>query len=279
MTKIVLTGATGFAGARFVEQVLTETDLQIISLERKPRVSWDERITIIPWDFLNAPLDDFVSSELMGAKFFVHFAACVHGLRSLTNPEEFIQGNTIGTFNTLELARKVKPELFVYISTAEVLGGKESGYSLEDDPLKPSNPYAASKAAGELLTQTWHRCYGLPVIICRSMNLYDMDTQTDESKFVPMVKKILLAGESVKIHVKNGKPGVRQWMVGTTFAHELLKLLSVAELGLIYHRIGEEMTNLEVAQKVAEHLKVPLKCTFERLTKTHEWRYAVQSTR
>ena len=275
MTKILLTGATGFAGACFVERVLAETDLEIISLERKPSRDRD-RVQVFEWDFLNSAAGLATEHRI---KYFLHFGAAVHALRSLQHPNEFVETNVLGTLNVLQLARSLNPELFVYISTAEVLGGKETGYSLEDDPLKPSNPYAASKAAGELLTQSYYRCFGLPAIVVRSMNLYSMETQTDESKFVPMVKKILLAGESVKIHVKNGKPGVRQWMPGTTFAHELLQLVPVAEPGLTYHRIGEEMTNLEIAQKVADHLNLPLKCTLERIPKTHEWRYAVQSTR
>jgi dTDP-D-glucose 4,6-dehydratase len=76
------------------------------------------------------------------------------------------------------------------------------------------------------------------------MNLYDLDTQTDESKFVPMVKKAVLAGETVKIHVKNKQSGMRQWMRGTDFAKRLLALLPQAESGKTYHLVGEELSNL-----------------------------------
>jgi dTDP-D-glucose 4,6-dehydratase len=172
----------------------------------------------------------------------------------------------------------LKPERFVYMSTAEVLGGRDEGYSLEDDPLKPSNPYSASKAAGELLTQAYGRCFDLPTIVVRTMNLYGPG-QNDPTKFVCMVEDDLRAGRTTKIHVRNGKPGSRQWIDGGIFARQFVELIQHVKPGLIYHIIGPEMTNLEMASKVAAEMGKELKCEMVPISKTHEWRYAMQVTR
>ncbi len=279
MGTILLTGGTGFAGRCLIEDILKYTDHDIISLQRTyPDTTPHERIVRITWDFREEYPPLAIHNYLIGLKYFIHLGAEVHALRSLKNPIPFVQANVLGTANVLELARKICPEVFVYVSTAEVLGGRDEGYSLEDDRLMPSNPYAATKAAGELLTYSYFRAFDLPAIIVRSMNLTG-EGQTDESKFVPIVKKAIREGKPVKIHSKNGKPGSRQWIDGNNFARQLMELIPQAEFGQIYHIVGEEMTSLQVAQKVADEMGVDLKCDFVRITKTHEHRYALQRTR
>ena len=273
MGTILLTGGTGFAGRCLIGNILKYTDHDIISLQR--RFTECVGLSKIGWDINDSFPDDVTLPPI---KYFVHLAAEVHALRSLKDPLPFVHANVVGTANVLELARRIKPECFVYVSTAEVLGGRDEGYSLEDDRLMPSNPYAATKAAGELLTYSYFRAFDLPAIIVRTMNLYG-EGQNDETKFVPMIRKAISEGKPVKIHVKNGKPGSRQWIQGTNFARQLMELIPQAEFGQTYHIIGEEMTNLQIATDVAEGMGKELKCEMTRISKTHEFRYALQRTR
>jgi dTDP-glucose 4,6-dehydratase len=279
MTTVCMTGGTGYAGRCVISDILEFTDWDIVSIQRKITLGAPvERIQYVEWDF-RTPFDlsrIFLRSDDL--KYFLHLGAEVHALRSLTDPGAFVQGNIVGTQNVLDLARALEIKLFVYMSTAEVLGGRDTGSSLEDDPLKPSNPYAASKAAGELLTQAYGRCYGLPSIVVRTMNLYG-DGQNDPTKFVCMVEDNLRAGRMTKIHVRDGKPGSRQWITGRSFAHQLVELVQRAEPGLIYHIVGTEMTNLEMATRVAAEMGKDLKCEMVPISKTHEFRYAMQATR
>jgi dTDP-glucose 4,6-dehydratase len=267
--KVFLTGGNGFMGGHFIE-LLKKQGVEIVA---PTRAEWD---FTQPWESSdpNVPSRDVPEN----VDYFVHMGANVHAPKSLVDPEAFVQANVVGTFNALELARKMKPSLFVYISSAEALGGNADGYKTEDEQLRPSNPYAATKGAGELLTYSYFRSFELPAITVRSMNVYSLD-QTDETKFVPMVRKAVETGTPLKIHVKDGKPGVRQWCHVNSFVQQLYDLLPVAEPGQTYHIIGEELDNVEIANRIADEIGKPLKVEFIRQSRTHEWRYALQRTR
>ena len=278
METIVVTGATGFAGRCIIADILKYTDYQVVAMSRSEGPT-EGRLTSIRWD-IREPLTEGGLKWLAASsniRYFIHAAAEVHALRSLADPVPFAVTNVIGTVNVLEAVRKLQMDTFAYISSVEVLGGRDVGYSLEHDEHRPSNPYAATKAAGEDLTYSYFKAFDVPAIIVRSSNLYG-EGQDDESKFVPMVTALLKAGKPVKIHVQDGKPGMRQWSLGSTFAHSLMDLLPRAKHGETYHIMGEEFTNLEMATRIAEQLGLPLKCELVRISKTHEFRYAMQAS-
>lgn len=276
MTTLMMTGATGFAGRAVVDHVLKTTDWTIFSFQRRRGVFNDDRITEVDWDFTEEFAHGLVPS--FGSVFFLHLGADVHALRSLREPASFIKTNVVGTGHCLDVARMVPVDLFAYVSTGEVFGGRDEGHSNEDDPLRPSNPYAASKAAGELLVQAYHRSFGLPTIIVRTMNIYSME-QEDPSKFVPIVRSKIESGETLQIHSKDGQPGVRQWLHVSAFASQLVDLLRKGTVGKSYHLAGEELTSLEMAQRVAKEMDKPLKYELVRMPKTHEHRYALAVNR
>jgi dTDP-glucose 4,6-dehydratase len=259
--QLLMTGSTGFCGKAFAETVSEKTDWLVVRLNRE---FWDFRE---PWPH-----------PVPQANYFVHFAANVRARESIERPRDFIAANILGTFHALELAREVRPDLFVYISSAEALGGCEEGYLHEGAALRPSNPYAATKGAGELLTYSYFRSYGLPAIIVRTMCVWSMD-QSDPTKYVPMVKAALLKGEPVKIHMKDGRAGSRQWIEVSEFSNKLLELLPRAVPGETYHIVGEERDNIQQAQIVADRLGVPLEYEAVEMPATHAFRYAMVSTK
>jgi dTDP-D-glucose 4,6-dehydratase len=91
-----------------------------------------------------------------------------------------------------------------------------------------------------------------------------------------MVRKQLRSGDTVKIHTQNGQPGMRQWIRGEQFAVELFRIMDKAIPGEIYHVAGEEVSNLEMAHRVAAEMGMELKYELVEQPKTHEWRYAIR---
>jgi len=260
--EILITGGTGFCGRTFATIAREMIDCKVQQIDRD---RWDFREA---WPYAGVPT----------SKYFIHFGANVQARQSIDRPGDFVLDNVVGTFNVLQLARAVNPQLFVYISSAEALGGCEEGYLREDAPMRPSNPYAATKGAGELLTYSYFRSYGLPAIIVRTMCVWGMD-QTDPTKYVPMVKNALLKGESVKIHTKAGRVGSRQWIEASDFSQRLLELLPKAVPGETYHIVGQELDNIQMAQIVAGRLGIPLKYETVEMPATHEFRYALEPTK
>jgi dTDP-glucose 4,6-dehydratase len=264
MTKILITGATGFVGAHLVNRVLQSTDWEIISIQRLPHVKnyrldrlkhiRSTRLRVIHHDLLS-PIPDWALREIGDTRYILHAAADVHAKRSLTNPEEFIATNTMGTFNMVQAAKSLQPEKFIYTSSAEVCGPAAPGkYHCERDPITPSNPYSAAKASGEYIVNSFHKSFGVPALITRSMNLFGELQGAD--KFVPMVVKKIINNEKIEIHVNSKhQAGVRQWLYVGSYLDALLLLLEKGIPGEIYHAPGKELDNLEIVHRAAEILE------------------------
>jgi dTDP-glucose 4,6-dehydratase len=261
MEPFLVTGAAGFIGSHF-------------SIAARKQSFYVREMTKDGWDFRKPWMKSRTAPE---ANCIVHFGANVKARESVAHPTPFIADNVVGTFNVLELARRIKPRLFVYISTAEVLGGCLEGYLPEDAPPRPSNPYACSKAAGELLAYTYFRCYGVPAIIVRTQCVWSM-SQQDQTKAVPIMKNRIATGESVQIYMKQGVVGSRQWIEVEEFCTRLLMLLEKAIPGNTYHIVGEELNNLQMAQMLADRLGMPLLSDPVEISPTHELRYAIRNT-
>jgi dTDP-glucose 4,6-dehydratase len=259
---ILITGARGFIGTHF-SMIAEDQNHKVRKLDRDD------------WDFKRPWMKRRMLPE---TEYFIHFGANVNARMSVEHPTPFMADNTVGTFNVLELTRKIKPRLFVYISTAEVLGGCDEGqYLPEDAPPRPSNPYACSKAAGELLTYTYFRSYELPAIIVRTQCVWDID-QPDPTKAVPIMRSKILAGEPVAIYKRNGMIGSRQWITVQDFCRRLLSLLPSALVCRTYHIVGKDRNNLEMAQLLATALGRPLKYEDQEISATHELRYAIRNS-
>jgi dTDP-glucose 4,6-dehydratase len=260
---ILITGGTGFIGSHFM-QIARSRHEEVANLGRET------------WDF-REPQPPYLASWT-SPKIFIHFGANVKARQSVDNPWPFVQDNILGTYNVLELARRLHPSLFVFISSAEALGGCDKGYLGLESPMKPSNPYAATKAAGELLTYTYYRSYRLPAIIVRTQCVWDI-LQKDPTKAVPIIRDTIMAGKPVKIYHRRGRIGSRQWIHVDEFCNRLLNLLPKAIPGETYHIVGEELTNLQLAELVAKQLDMPLLTEPEEISPTHELRYALTGTK
>jgi dTDP-glucose 4,6-dehydratase len=252
--------------------------LQVFSIERLPVRPYPACVTPLYHD-IRSEVPHHIVRKVRDVNYIVHFAADVSGIKSLTDPRLSVTTNVVGTFNMLELARKLVPDKFVQISTGEVVGSAPAPFFLgEDAPLRPSNPYAASKAAAEALVNAYRVSFQVPTMIVRSMNVFGPGQSTD--RFVPMVIKKLLAGEKITCHVGPfGDVGSRCWLHVNRFSLALQHLLETGDVGEIYHLVGPERTNEEVIDTLAGALGVA--ALIEKVVpgNSHDLRYALKDTK
>lgn len=290
MKTLLLTGAAGFAGSHIVDAVMKGTDWEIIgldrlsyagSLDRLKEYRGNPRLKFLFHDF-RASFPDSLLERIGEVDYVIHNGAETHVDRSLVSPEEFVQSNVVGTFHVLEMARKLCMERFIFTSTDEVFGPAPAGVSYkEDDTLKPSNPYSATKAAGEALAYSYFKSFHLPAITTRTMNMFGEKQHSE--KFVPLVMKKIIRHETVLIHaaIHDGKVvtlGSRNWLHARNQADALLFLLEHGVPGETYHVAGVEFDNLEIAEMVAGFMGFPLKKEFVDAVshrQGHDLRYAL----
>lgn len=247
--RVLVTGAAGFAGSHLVEELVRRwhdvTALDSLTYAGALENLRGLRCRWICHDFTR-PLPPLEVDAV------IHNGGETHVDRSLISPRAFVEANVIGTMNLLEFARRTKLSSFVYVSTDEVFGGAATECEV-GERLQPSNPYAASKAAGEYIARSYQRSFGVPTIVTRSCNLFG--PRQHPEKFVPKVIGQLLRGETVEIHTSlSGKVGARRWCPVETQARALACLAENGIPGQTYHVTeGEELTNLMMAQLLAKH--------------------------
>lgn len=278
--RLLLTGAGGFVGAHTIAHIMHNTDWDLIcidSFRHKGKVDrinemlnsypeWRERISVITHDLI-APFSDQTIHHLGKIDYIINMASESHVDRSIEDPVPFIKNNIDLTLNMLELARKIKPRVFIQISTDEVYGPMFNGYTHPEwDAHLPSNPYSASKAAQEDICYAYWRTYGVPVILTNTMNI--IGEMQDPEKYIPMVIKQVRDGGTVTVHGTKDDIGSRYYLHARNQADGLLFILThttaqmfpQAERPARYNIVGERrVDNLEIAKLIAKFVDKPLK--------------------
>ena len=206
MKNLLVTGGLGFIGSNFVNYMSSKyNDLNIVIYDindytaSKDNINWTDNIKLVVGDICDI---NKVSSTLIENSIdtIVHFAAESHVDNSFKNSLKFTQTNVYGTHILLESARVYgKIKLFLHFSTDEVYGEIDmDAESSEKSLLKPTNPYAASKAGAEFIVSSYNISYGLPVIITRCNNVYGPNQYPE--KLIPKFILALQAGEKLTIH-------------------------------------------------------------------------------
>lgn len=304
MSHLILTGASGFVGSHVLRHVLTETDWTIgcpVSFRHKglparitsaleDRPEWWKRVDIVHCDLV-APMDRLTFNSLGADRcdYLLNVASESHVDRSISDPVPFVTNNVALILNVLEAARNMPLQRMIQISTDEVYGPVPQGYnSHEWDPVVPSNPYAASKAAQEAIAISYWRTYSVPLIITNTMNI--IGEMQDPEKFIPMTIDRALSGEKMTIHAApDGTIGSRHYLHARNQADALLFLLQHPFQDLQYtdgatrpHRyniVGErEVDNLTMARMVAGYAGRELNyelVDFHSSRPGHDLRYAM----
>lgn len=265
MSRYLVTGGAGFSGSHIVAEAL-KNGHKVTSLDCLTYAASLDNLANLHGSNLNVVHHDFSKPvpNIGNFDFIIHCGACSHVTRSLQRPADFVQANVIGTMNMLEFARRGNIRKFVYISTDEVFGPAEDKPFNEGSRLNPTNPYSATKAAGEFLSHSYYRSFKVPVVITRTINLFGEHQHSE--KFIPLVIGRILRGETVSVHARprhlvlrghphNLEPGSRNWLYVGEQARAVVALAERGFAGQICHvSSGVRKTNLEIAQLIAKIL-------------------------
>ena len=258
--NLLVTGGAGFIGSNFVRYMLNKyKDYKIVNLDKLTYagnleniedLGTNRRHSFVKGDICDSKLvEKLLKEEEAGA--IVNFAAETHVDRSILDPEVFIRTDVFGTHTLLEAARKFSVKKYVQISTDEVYGSIERGSFSETSSLTPSSPYAASKAAADLLTLAYKTTYGLPALITRGSNTYGPYQHTE--KFIPLFITNLLENKKVPLY-GDGK-NVRDWLYVMDHCSAIDTVFHKGKLGEIYNiGGGNERTNLEITRMILKEL-------------------------
>ena len=282
--RIVVTGGAGFIGSNFVRHVLTEhpADEVVVldtltyagNLENLREVKDDPRFSFVRGDICDPAA---VAAVAAGADAIVNFAAETHVDRSISGPEDFITTDVLGTHVLLEAVRAQGVPRFVQISTDEVYGDVAAGASVETDPLRPSSPYSASKAAGDLMVLAYRRTFGAPVLVTRSSNNYGPFQYPE--KLIPLFVTNLLDGRPVPVY--GDGCNVRDWIYVDDNCRAIDLVLREGADGEVYNiGGGNEVANIDLTRAMLRALGLDddlIRWVEDRAG--HDRRYAVDCSR
>lgn len=283
--RYFVTGGAGFIGSNFVEYLFESLqDLTGVTIFDKftyaanpknyEKFLSDPRLKVIEGDICNLPL---LENSMSNHDFVIHFAAESHVDRSIDDASAFVLTNVLGTFNVLEASRKTKIKTIIHVSTDEVYGSLAEGSADETYPLLPNSPYAASKAASDLLARSYFVTHGLDVRITRCCNNYGK-YQFPE-KVIPVFIKKLLAGENLPIY-GNGE-NVREWIHVLDHARGIQLILEKGKPGEIYNiGSGSHLSNFDLATEIIKIMKLEQNMkSYVQDRRGHDFRYSVDSTK
>jgi dTDP-glucose 4,6-dehydratase len=256
--RIFLTGGAGFIGSHFVRNVLTgrsagleDANLTVLDAlsysgnrDNLTPVASDPRLTFVEGDITDAGL---VEDLMPGHDAVVHFAAETHVDRSILDGTSFVSTNVLGTQVLLEAARRHGVGRFLHVSTDEVYGSIEEGSWTEDQPLAPRSPYAASKAASDLMALAFFRTHGFDIVLTRCSNTYG-PYQFPE-KLIPLFVTNILDGGTVPLY--GDGLNIRDWLHVDDHCLGIALVLGRGRAGEVYHvGGGTELTNRELTEKL-----------------------------
>ena len=283
--RILVTGGLGFIGSNFCRHVMEAHPIyEIINVDKMGTAANpvnlkdlenEERYKFIKGDVCDSNL---MSKIITQVDAVVNMAAETHVDRSIADPSPFIQNNTVGTFTVLEAIRKHNDKVkLVQVSTDEVYGDIPEGSFEEEDAVKPSNPYSASKAGADMFALAYSRTYDLDVTITRCTNNYGL-YQLPE-KLVP--KTIIRALKGLKVPIYGSGENVRDWIYVQDHCEAIDLVLSKGEAGEIYNvSSGNELTNVEIVRRILRLMgKSEDLMTFVEDRPGHDVRYSLDSSR
>jgi dTDP-glucose 4,6-dehydratase len=261
--KILVTGGAGFIGSNFIRYFLSSHPQDsVLNLDKLTyagnlgnliSIASDRRYEFVSGDVCNSAL----VSDLLGKSVdaVIHFAAESHVDRSIVDAKEFIRTNIEGTFTLLEAARHQRIQRFIHVSTDEVYGSIQPGdFADELSPLQPNSPYAASKAASDLLVRSSFKTYGFPSIITRASNNYGPNQFPE--KLIPLI--IANAMEDKKLPVYGDGRNERDWIHVDDHCRAIDRVLRKGRPGEIYNiGCGKPVTNLEIVSHLLKILGKP----------------------
>ena len=266
MYSILITGGCGFIGSNFINNYFYKVNLHIINLDNlyycasvdnvKNEIRNSDRYTFIKGnicsiDLINNIIDNFK------IKYVLHMAAQTHVQNSFENSLQFTNDNVLGTHVLLECFRKSKIlKKFIHVSTDEVYGdlNYDKDRNIENSILCPSNPYAATKAAAELIAQSYIKSFNMPIIITRGNNVYGPKQYPE--KIIP--KFISFLKQNKKVTIQGTGENLRSYLHVYDVCNAFEIIINKGKIGEIYN-IGSDENNefsvLDIAKILIKKIK------------------------
>lgn len=258
VSRLLVTGGMGFIGSNFLRYVLSLDDtVTAVNLDKLGYGSNPSNLKDLEnrrgYKFNKGSITD---TQLVGrlskdVDAVVNFAAETHVDRSISTPNIFFENNTVGVLTLLEACRG-NDIGFLQVSTDEVYGSAQANVAFkEKDKLEPSSPYAASKAAADMLVQAYHKTYGLRTYITRCTN--NFGPYQSPEKFIP--KTIIAALLGLRVPLYGSEHQIRDWIHVNDHCEAVYQVLREGEPGAIYNISGgNQIENIQVASSILELL-------------------------
>lgn len=282
--RILVTGGAGFIGSHLVRRLLANGHVVVNldalrysgNVENLADVTDHSCYTFVHGDICDAQTVERVLKE-HSIEAIINCAAETHVDRSIVEPGGFAKTDVIGTGVLLEEARKARLTRFLQVSTDEVYGSVETGWSKEEDPLDPRSPYSASKAGGDLLARSYWTTYRFPVMITRGSNTYGPNQYPE--KFIPLFVTNAVDDQPLPLY-GDGRYR-RDWLSVFDHCSAIEHVLRQGEPGSVYNiGGGNERENIIVAEAILKHLDKPTTLLrFVQDRPGHDRRYAVDCSR
>jgi dTDP-glucose 4,6-dehydratase len=279
--NILVTGGAGFIGSHLVRRLVIQSGHRVVNLDalkysgnraNTQDLEGHARYTFVHGDIAEQPLVKRLLEEYR-IDAVINAAAETHVDRSILDPGSFARTDVVGTGVLLEEARRADVKRFVQVSTDEVYGSVETGFSTEEDRLVPRSPYSASKAGGDLLTLSFWTTYKFPVMVTRGSNTYGPNQYPE--KFIPLFVTNAIDDQPLPLY-GNGRQR-RDWLAAQDHCAGIERVLLAGEPGQIYNiGGGNERENLVVAEQLLALLgKSTSLIRFVEDRPGHDKRYAV----
>jgi len=297
---ILVTGGAGFIGSHVIRQFVKKyPDYKLVNLDKLTYAGNLENLK----DIEEFPNYEFVKGDIYDAEFLdqlfekyafdgiIHLAAESHVDRSITDPNEFIKTNIVGTVNLLNVAKKYwandfEGKLFYHISTDEVFGSLgEEGYFKEDTPYAPKSPYSASKASSDHLVRAYYNTYNLPVVISNCSNNYGPNQFPE--KLIPLFINNIRNNKELPVYGKG--ENIRDWLYVVDHAKAIDLVYHKGRVGETYNIGGDnEWKNIDLIRELCELMDKKLNrktgasselITFVKDRAGHDMRYAIDCSK
>ena len=284
LRRLLVVGGAGFLGSTFVRLLRQgRPEVAVTVLDKLTYAGNSDNLAgleegagfrFVRGDLADAKVVDGLAGE---ADAIVNFAAETHVDRSLLDPLGFVQTNVLGVGVLAEAARRHGHRVFLQVSTDEVYGHVPEGRSREADALRPTSPYSASKAGGELLAHSFLDSFGLPVVITRGSNSYG-PFQFPE-KIIPLY--IVNAIEGLPLPLYGDGSALRDYLYSEDHCRGIEAALFRGVPGEAYNLgTGVETSGRQVAQAIAESFGPSAPAVeMVRDRAGHDYRYALDSSK
>jgi dTDP-glucose 4,6-dehydratase len=300
--RVMVTGGAGFIGSALVRFLVSAVGAEVLNIDKLTYAG--NLASLKPIEnsanhrFLCADVCDRAKMQEAMASFkpdiIMHLAAESHVDRSISNADDFVQTNIVGTYSLLDAARHYWETLegdrkaafrFLHVSTDEVYGSLgDEGLFQEVTPYDPSSPYSASKAASDHLAIAWYRTFGLPVVVSNCSNNYGPFHFPE--KLIPLAILNAIEGKSLPIYGEG--VNVRDWLYVEDHVRALFTIAARGRPGEKYNVGGRnERRNIDVVEKICAILdrvtpgKVPHSSLISKVADRpgHDARYAIDATK